>query len=56
MEITNILNTAKDYGIPVIRTESHNFLQQCIKSEKQLYTDFETFTSKLEKEIEKAHN
>ena len=34
METTNILNTAKDYGIPVIRTESHNFLQQCIKSEK----------------------
>lgn len=29
---------------------------ECIKSEKQLYTDFETFTSKLEKEIEKAHN
>lgn len=29
---------------------------ECIKSEKDLYTDFETFTSKLEKEIEKAHN
>ena len=29
---------------------------ECIQSEKDLYTDFESFTSKLEKEIEKTHN
>ena len=28
---------------------------ECIKSEKDLYTDFEAFTSQLEKEIEKGH-
>ena len=28
---------------------------ECIKSEKDLYTDFEAFTSELEKEIEKGH-
>ena len=28
MEISNIYKKAKNYGIPVIRTESHNFLQQ----------------------------
>ena len=29
---------------------------ECMKSEKDLYSDFEDFSSKLEKEIEKAHN
>ncbi len=29
---------------------------ECIEEEKNLYQDFETFTSKLEKEIEKGHN
>lgn len=29
---------------------------ECMKSEKELYDDFESFTSKLEKEIEKGHN
>ena len=28
---------------------------ECIKSEKDLYADFEAFTSDLEKEIEKGH-
>ena len=34
MEISNIESNAKNYGIPVIRTESHNFLQNLVK-EKQ---------------------
>ena len=31
MEILNIEKNAKNYGIPVIRTESHNFLQNLVK-------------------------
>jgi predicted O-methyltransferase YrrM len=31
MEISKIYKNAKDYGIPVIRTESHNFLQKITK-------------------------
>lgn len=31
MEISKIYNNAKNYGIPVIRTESHNFLQEITK-------------------------
>lgn len=29
---------------------------ECIKAEKQLYSDFESFSNKLEKEIKKNHN
>ena len=29
---------------------------ECMKAEKDLYSDFESFTSSLEKEIEKSHN
>ena len=29
---------------------------ECMKSEKELYDDFESFSNKLEKEIEKGHN
>ena len=34
MEISKIYNNAKNYGIPVIRTESHNFLEQIVSKEK----------------------
>lgn len=34
MEISNIYKNAKNYGIPVIRTASHNFLKETIEKEK----------------------
>ena len=34
MEISNIELKAKNYGIPVIRTESHNFLQNLVKNKQ----------------------
>ncbi len=34
MEISKIKNNAKDYGIPIIRSKSHEFLEKLIKKEK----------------------
>ena len=31
MEITKIKNNAKDYGIPIIRSKSHEYLEQLVK-------------------------
>ena len=31
MEITKIKKNAKDYGIPIIRTESHKYLEDLVK-------------------------
>ena len=34
MEISKIKSNAKDYGIPIIRTDSHEFLEKIVKKEK----------------------
>jgi len=34
MEISKIKSNAKDYGIPIIRSKSHEFLEELIKKEK----------------------
>ena len=34
MEIDKIRNNAENYGVPIIRTESHDFLQKIVLNEK----------------------
>ena len=50
-----LINDAKEFNEEDAYELLNKVSVECMKSEKDLYTDFEAFTSDLEKEIEKSH-
>lgn len=55
-DTSDLLNEAKTFNDEEAYELLNKISIECTKSEKQLYTDFESFTNKLEKDIEKGHN
>ena len=54
-ETLDLLNETKKFNEEDTYELLNKVSVECMKSEKDLYTDFDAFTSDLEKEIEKSH-